>query len=108
MLGAIEADADAKRRGFIGARSDETLPLQLLFDRRAIAVPFDRRHRGRIIERGGLDRVARARCPAGDGIVKSGDFDRRHGRRTAAKRERRCGEQGDGKMMHHRAIMRHE
>src|SRR5690606_41552522 len=47
-------------------------------------------HRGGIAERGGVDDVARAWCPAGGGLaVETGDLDWRHGRRAAAKRRRR-------------------
>src|SRR3546814_2129304 len=82
-------------------RSDQPLPLKLLVDRGAVAVPFERWHRrrtrdfgSRAIQRRGRDGVARARRPAGDRIgVETGDFDRRDRRRAASHGERRCGEQ---------------
>ena len=106
---------DEAREIVAGLGGDDRATL-VLFDRGAVAVPFERGHcrrtrdfHARAVERRGRDRVARTRRPAGNRIgVETGDFDRRNRRRAASQGERRCGEQGDGKRTRHARIMRQQ
>src|SRR3546814_8565314 len=48
LFDAIEGDADEERRAFARSGGDQPLPLKLLVDRGAVAVPFERWPRRRI------------------------------------------------------------